>query len=275
MKTIAIMRPEQHLKRSIELAKSHGYKVIAAPMVEIKERSAPEFDVFAHRILNGEVDYVIFTSVNGVRLALKKAGRYMLKSQRDYNSRRCSICDISKFVDALNACNTVAVGPSTQREMEKHGIRVDVVPEAYSSEGIVSVLAPHIRGKKVEIVRSSHGAPLLIDGLKKHGAIIHEVKVYEIVRPIGGCQRKLIEAALNGDIDIYAFTSAMSVKNFLRTGEDLDKKGELIEGMKHRTVVAIGNPTAGTLRENGIRVDVLPERFTFKDMMGALLPAQQ
>ena len=264
MKTIAIMRPEEHLGNSIELAKSYGYMVIAAPMVEVKERSAPEFDVFAHRVLNGEVDYVIFTSVNGVRFALKKAGRYMLKSHHDNNS---------KFIDALNACNTVAVGPSTQQGMEKHGIYVDVVPEAYSSEGIVSVLAPHIRGKKVEIVRSSHGAPLLVDGLKKHGAIIHEVLVYEIIRPVGECQRKLIEAALNGDIDVYAFTSAMSVKNFLKTAGNLSKKDELIEGMKHGTVAAIGNPTAEALRENGIRVDVLPKRFTFKDMLDALIPA--
>lgn len=259
MKTIAIMRPEQHLKKSIELAKSHEYKVIAAPMVEIKERDAPEFYVFAHRVLGGEVDYVIFTSVNGVRFTLKKVGRLS------------SICDITEFIDALNACKTVAVGPSTQRGMEKHGIRVDVVPGAYSSEGIISALAPYIRGKKVEIVRSSHGAPLLVDGLKKHGAIIHEVKVYDIVRPVGKCQRKLIEAALNDEIDVYAFTSAMSVKNFLKTAEDLGKKGELVEGMKHRTVAAIGNPTAEALRENGICVDVLPERFTFKCMLDALI----
>lgn len=256
MKTIAIMRPKQHLERSIELAKSYGYKVIAAPMVEVKERDTPEFDTFAHRVLNGEVDYVIFTSVNGVRFALKKAGR--------------SHCDITEFIDALNACNTVAIGPSTRRGLEKHGIHVDVVPEAYSSEGIVSVLAPHIRGKKVEIVRSSHGTPLLMDGLKRHGAITHEVRVYELVLPVGECQRKLIEAALNDEIDIYTFTSAMSVRNLLKTAEDLGEKDKLIGSMKHGTVAAIGNPTADALRETGIHVGVLPERFTFKGMLDTL-----
>jgi len=128
MKTIAIMRPQRYLPESIKLAESYGYDVVAAPMIELREKDDLEFDVFVQRVLNHEVDYVIFTSAHGVAFAWKRA-------------------DNKKFVDALNTCNIVAIGPNTQRELEKHGIRVDVMPATYSSDGIVGALAPFVSEK--------------------------------------------------------------------------------------------------------------------------------
>jgi len=121
----------RYLPESIKLAESYGYDVIAAPMIELREKDDPEFDVFVQRVLNHEVDYVIFTSANGVAFALKRAGN-------------------KKFVDALNTCNIVAIGPNTQRELEKHSIHVDLMPATYSSDGIVSALTPLISEKKAE-----------------------------------------------------------------------------------------------------------------------------
>jgi uroporphyrinogen-III synthase len=144
------------------------------------------------------------------------------------------------------------------------------MPKMYSSDGIVSALASYIKGKKIEIVRSSRGSPALIEGLKKHGAYVHEVQVYDITRPVAETQRKLIEAGLNNEIDVYVFTSAMTVRNFLRTAEDLGKKNEMIKMTNQKTVAALGNPTAEALRENGIHVDVIPERFTFRDVLDEL-----
>jgi len=255
MKTIAIMRPQRYLPESIKLAESYGYNVIAAPMIELREKDDPEFDVFVQCVLNHEVDYVIFTSANGVMFALKKVGD-------------------DKFVDALNTCNIVAIGPNTQRELEKHGIRVDMMPATYSSDGIVGALAPSVSEKKVEVVRSSHGSPALIEGLEKHGAHVHEVQVYEIVRPMGEAQEEIIRAALDDKIDVFVFTSAMTVANFLQTAEDLSIKDEVIEAMNRKTVAAIGTPTAEALASNDIHVDVLPKRFTFEDLLDALEVAE-
>lgn len=255
MKVIALTRPKEHLDESVELAKSYGYEVIAAPMIELRERDDPGFGVFVQRVLNRGVDYVIFTSANGVLFTLKKV-------------------DSKKFVDALNACNIIAVGPNTQRELEKHGIHVDIIPATYSSDGIVSTLAPFINEKKVEVVRSTHGSPALTEGLEKHGAHMHEVQVYEIIRPTGEAQQGIVKAALEGKIDIFAFTSAVTVVNFLKTAEDLSRRDEVIEVMNGKTVAAIGTPTADALARNNIHVDVLPKKFTFKDLLDELEVAE-
>lgn len=249
MRVIAITRPKEHLEESAELAKSYGYEVIAAPMIEIRERDDPEFDVFVQHVLVGEADYVIFTSTNGVRFTLKKAN--------------CT----EKFIDALNECKIIAIGPSTQRELEKHGIGVDTIPRTHSSSGLVSTLAPYVKEKKVEAVQSTQGGQLLVRGLRKNGAFVHEVQVYEIVSPTDERPRQLIGVALKGEIDVYTFTSTMTVKNFLTIAEELGVRHDIIEKMNEKTIAAIGEPTATALRKNGVHVDVLPKRFTFKDML--------
>ncbi|MDD2666468.1 MAG: uroporphyrinogen-III synthase [Methanocellales archaeon] len=256
MKIIAITRPKEHLEESAELAKSYGYKVIAASMIELRERGDPEFDVFVQHVLGSEADYVIFTSTNGVRFTLKKAFKVLKKAN-------CT----KKFIDALNECKIIAIGPSTQRELEKHGIDVDGMPRTHSSSGIVSMLAPYVKEKKVEVVRSTQGSQLLVKGLRKNGAFVHEVQVYEIISPRDERSRQLIEVALKGEIDVYTFTSTMTVKNFLTIAEELGVRHNIIEKMNERTIAAIGEATATALKKNGVHVDVIPKRFTFKNML--------
>jgi uroporphyrinogen-III synthase len=45
---------------------------------------------------------------------------------------------------------------------------------------------------------------------------------------------------------------------------------ELKMAVNAKKVAVIGNPTAAFLKKNGIRVDVVPVRFTFEDMIDAL-----
>ena len=51
------------------------------------------------------------------------------------------------------------------------------------------------------------------------------------------------------------------------TGEFPQKEQELFEAFAAGTVAAIGLPTAGELSRLGIKVDVMPEKFTFEAML--------
>ncbi len=248
MRTLFIARPEGHLEESIKFAEEQGYRVIAAPMVEIKARDDPEFAVFLQRVLSCEVDYVIFTSVNGIRIALEKAAS-------------------EEFIKALNKTKVIAIGPRTKRALEEAGIKVAFMPGKYSSEGIVEELSSLLSGKKVEIVRSAQGDPALIKGLSSC-AIVHEIKIYEISRPKGEAQADAVRQAPM--VDVFAFTSSTSVENYLKTAEELGLRSMVIEIMNSRKVAAIGELTAKKLRENGIKVDIMPKHFTFKDLLYAI-----
>jgi len=248
MKVIAIMRPANYLAESVKLAGSMGFKAITAPMIDVVDKTDANFKGFVERIMEGAVDYVIFTSANGVEFTLLK-----LNSTDD-------------FIDQLNETKVVAVGPKTKEALLKNGINVSLMPDLYSSEGLVDLLTG-IEGSVIEIARSSHGAPELVSGLIEKGAKVHETQVYEIIRPRDERHEKLMREALAGKIDIFAFTSSMMVRNFMAIAGDMGIKDEIIRIMNEKTVAAIGKPTSETLSGFGVNVRILPERYTFEELL--------
>jgi uroporphyrinogen-III synthase len=248
MKVIAIMRPAGYLTESVKLARSMGFKAITAPMIDIVDKTDANFKGFVKRIMDGAADYVIFTSANGVEFTLLK-----LNSTND-------------FIDQLNETKVVAVGPKTRDALLKNGISVSLMPDPYSSEGLVELLTG-IEGSVIEIARSSHGAPELVKGLIEKGAKVYETQVYEIIRPRDERHEKLMKEALAGKIDLFAFTSSMMVRNFMAIAEDMGIKDELIRILNEKTVAAIGKPTSETLSVFGVNVRIMPERYTFEELL--------
>ena len=248
MKVIAIMRPAGYLAESVKLAKSLGFKAITAPMIDVVDKKDANFKGFLERIMEGAADYVIFTSANGVEFTLLK-----LNSTED-------------FIDQLNETKVVAVGPKTRDALVKNGINVSLMPDSYSSKGLVDLFTG-IEGSVIEIARSSHGAPELVSGLIEKGARVHETQVYEIIRPRDDRHEILMKEALAGRIDIFAFTSSMMVRNFMDIAEDMGIKKEIIRILNEKTVAAIGKPTSETLAGFGVNVRIMPERYTFEELL--------
>ena len=107
-------------------------------------------------------------------------------SLRSLNSTLLKLNSTDEFIDQLNQTRVVAIGPETKEALLKNGINVSLMPDSYSSVGLVEMLSrikPGIEGSVIEIARSSHGAPELVQGLIEKGAKVHETQVYEIIRP--------------------------------------------------------------------------------------------
>ncbi len=248
MKVIAIMRPASYLAESVKLANSLGFETITAPMIDVADKTDANFKGFVEGVMAGEVDYVIFTSANGVEFTLLKLN------------------EPEEFVEQLNKTHVIAIGPRTKNALLKNGIHVSFVPDSYSSEGLVEQLKG-IEGAIIEIARSSHGAPLLVEGLKKKGATVHETQVYQIVSPRDERHVALVKRACEGEVDIFAFTSSMMVRNFMMLADEMGVKDEIIRVLNEKTVAAIGKPTADTLSEFGVKIAVMPERYTFEELL--------
>jgi len=71
-------------------------------------------------------------------------------------------------------------------------------------------------------------------------------------------------------VDIFAFTSSSTARNLLDRARELGLERELRDALDEATVAVIGKPTAGELARLGVRVDVMPENFTFEAMLQAL-----
>lgn len=253
MTLVMVARPGAQLPAAVRYLEERGFETVAATLIEPVPRADGAVGRALERIEGGEADAVVFTSQSGVRFAMDAAR------------------DREALAARLGAMDVVAIGPKTAAALRKAGVGRLLVPGVYSSGGIVAGLDGRLAGKRVEVLRSDRGSPELIAGLRRVCPVVNDTVVYDIV-PVGGAaQGRLVELALAGRIDAYLFTSAMTVRSLLALAETPESAAELKAAMNRATVAAIGHPTAQCLRDEGIRIDVVPGRFTFEDMVDALV----
>ncbi|WNY27022.1 uroporphyrinogen-III synthase [Methanolapillus ohkumae] len=250
---LAVMRPETYRASSEAAAKAAGFKPLFVPVVTLVGMKDEHFDGFLDRVLSQKTDYVIFTSANGVEYTLKNAGK-----------------DEKSLIAALKKVKIVSIGPTTTKKLESIGLSGSLVPGEYSSKGLVKELGSSVSGKIIDIPRSFYGSDVLTNGLMDAGATVYETHVYTLQTPEGEEQDELIEAALAGEVDAFAFTSSMMVRNFFDLADQAGEKEKMIQIVHDSWVGAIGFPTAETVEEFGVTVDVVPDEFTFEALVLAL-----
>lgn len=258
-KVVAITRPENQAYELAKLISRIGGQPYMAPTVEIKpsQNRRPIKD-FISKLLSGQIDFVIFMSVNGVTTLIDSLKDSELKTN---------------FLKELNKATVVAVGPKTRRTLEGHGINVKMVPFEYSSEGMVKSLKKmRLRGKNVAIPRSISANAYLHRELEKIGANVLEVPVYQSVSPSDDSRvLSLINDLTAEKIDIITFTSSSTVRNLFKIASKHALADKLRNGLKKTFVVVIGPTTQRTIKKLRVRVDVMPRDYTVEGMIKALV----
>lgn len=238
-KKIAIFRPDAQMKDSAELARDYGFQAVCAPSISLVKKPLP--DDLARRLKLAEC--VVFTSANGVDMALGN------------DSIRAGLKD--KVI--------VSIGPKTRRALDKQGLTSEV-PEEYSSRGLEILLRN--RCKNVLFLRSAQGSQYLSDDLRLAGLMIDDIPLYEVT---GSGDPRLDNLIRNSSaVDIFAFTSSSTARCLVERASELGLDAPLREALEKAVVAVIGKPTAAELERLGVRVDVMPEEFTFEALLKAL-----
>ena len=233
---VAVFRPDDdRLADAVALLESLGATPVADPMLSVEPTGERPHGA----------EYVVFTSKTGVEIV---AG----ERPRDGDGQRWE----------PGEATVVAIGASTADALREHGYPVDIVPEEYSSAGLVAALADEVEGKTVELARSDHGSDVLIDGLESAGATVHETVLYRLTRPEGA--GRSAELAASGDLGGAVFTSSLTVEHFLDAATDRGIRDAALEGLNDAVVGVIGDPTRETANVAGIDVDVVPETADFE-----------
>lgn len=252
MKTLAVTRPKNSLKKSREVVEDMGFEFYGASTIDLFLKDNEEVDVLKERIRDMEADFVVFTSKNGTRFFFEELGG-------------------NKLVDELEEMRVISIGPKTADKVNGYGVDSEV-PGKYSSSGLVSYLGKDVDNKNVEIARSSHGSEVLVDGLRKNGANVHDVPLYAIGLPEDISNiKELINDVLDGEIDILTFTSKMTFINLMKVAEEMSKKQNLINKMNELEVAAIGDPTKKKIKEYGVNTVIAPRNYTFQNMLKAVV----
>lgn len=258
-KTVAITRALQQSRETAELIKHMGGKPYLIPTLEFKGlNNLSAVKNFVKELNEAKVDYVVFMSVNVLKYLFESAESRGLKN---------------KLKEGLKKTKTVAVGPRTAKEMEELKIQVDIIPEEYSSEGIAETLKKHgVSGKTIFIPRARGASPALKRKLEEVGGKVKEVYIYEQQVPKDTTFRdKFLKDLVAGKIDAIVFGSSQSVKNMFQIFAEKIPTEKLHEILNTKLIiVAIGPATAKTLKEMGLKADIIPKHYTFQEALKAL-----
>ena len=196
-------------------------------------------------------DWVIFTSVNGVRAFTER------------------MTALGK--DALLLCQRKlgVIGPATRSSLEKLGCTVVFMPGAYVAEAIIEQIGD-VKGQRVLLPRADIARDALANGLRDLGAQVDEVHTYRTVP--GETMGELVELLRQGQVDAITFTSSSTVR-YTRDGILAAGLSEVeaLELISRAFIVCIGPITAGTARELGLSVAAMANDYTVDGLVDTLV----
>jgi uroporphyrinogen III methyltransferase/synthase len=243
-RTIVITRAQNQADEFVKELERYGAQVILCPTIEIRDLDSYEQLDEAIEHLYG-YDWLIFTSANGV----------------DYFFKRLKAAD--REISELDELKVCAIGDATADRLRDMHVHVDVIPDEFKAEGVFRALerfvggAPALQNLNVLIPRASVARDYLPKALEAAGARVDVVPAYRTALP-ADLDRGRVAAMLSGSADCIAFTSSSTVKNLGRLFDTQD----LSSALRGVAIACIGDITAKTAAEFGLRVEVQPEQFT-------------
>lgn len=249
-KVVAVVRPLEQSKDLADAIESLGGTPYVAPLIEVKPPSNPEaLHNMIRETVAGKIDVIVFMSRNGVLQALEAASKINL---------------LESFKEALNRITVVSVGPKTKREMEKLGLASPIMPEEYSSSGVVKLLQKRgLQGKTVALPRAQIVDETLRTALERLGANVVQAAAYEVTQASDKSQvKRFIEDLAAGKVDVVAFTSPSTVKSLISNARQFNLEKEITDRLQRVVVASIGSTTRKVLEDLGFQVQVMPSEYT-------------
>ncbi len=243
-KTILVTRPIDQAEALAMPLRELGATVLTQPLIKISPpRSWDEIDSVIDR--SKHVDVLIFCSQNGVRYFMDRL------HERNLDVRQ------------LSGIQIAAVGVKTESALRSHGIRVDIVPQVFSTEDLARSLGSSVAGKEVAIVRASRGDQKINDILESAGASVSQIVSY-LHQDVSDIDEMILQKAKRGEIDWVTVMSGESARNLRRCF------GELPPSTK---IASISPMTSKILRELGLPVSAEASPYTTNDLVKAILEA--
>lgn len=249
-KVIAVTRPQERAQVAADIITNEGGTAWLAPTLELKMTRTKSLMKLCQHAPN--LDWVIFTSP----ASLESLFHYCPDFKHHLN----------------DDCRIAVIGPRTQRALEGYGIKAELVPEDYTAEGLLKMMAPlDLEGKIIGIPRTFSARDVLPEGLRKLGAQVLLAEAYKstVPRDIKPVQ-DLIEGIFNEEVDAVTFTSPLTVHNLFKIAED--SENQLIDFLSSEKImlVAIGPITGDAIQEYGLTY-IAPSKYTVEAMLDIMI----
>ncbi|MBF0557424.1 MAG: uroporphyrinogen-III C-methyltransferase [Nitrospirae bacterium] len=206
----------------------------------------------------GTYNWLIFTSANGFKFFMQR----FLAKDRDIRD--------------LKGIRLCAIGTKTSVALRDYGLKVDLVPEAFNSEGLIEAFLKKggkgrrakdhdLTGIRMLLPRAEFARETFPQKVLDLGGEIDTPVAYRTIKPEKHGKR-LKRFLQEGRISIATFTSAATFNNFL------EMMGEDAMGLlQAATIAAIGPVTERAINKAGLKVSIMPREATIKAMADAII----
>lgn len=246
-----------------DMLERRGARTLRCPLVSILDspHEAP-IKTWLQRCIAGEFDDLILLTGEGLRRLLGFAERWQLRDA---------------FVKSLEPIRKITRGPKPARALRDIGLRPDIAASAPTTEGIIRDLQQqNLQGRRVGVqLYGEEPNALLMDFLREAGAQACPVAPYIYADAADDKRvRALILELDAGRVDAIAFTSSPQVQRLFSVAKQSGLETQLRHGLAATKVAAVGPLIADSLREAGIRVDLMPaDSFFLKPLVNELAAA--
>lgn len=225
-----------------------GAEVIEFPTIKVVPPADwSELDSAINRIES--YDWIVFTSANGARYFFRR----LMELQRDIRD--------------LHGIRICSIGTKTALEVRRYGLRVDLIPDVFTAEGLIEAFGGEgrIEGFKILMPRAEKARDVFPEMVRRLGGEIDIPVTYRTVKPEGH-GRRLRRFLKEGKITIATFTSGATFTNFY------EMMGDDAEGLlRNVTIAAIGPVTKKTINEAGLMVHIMPDEATVEAMVNGII----
>lgn len=242
--TVLVTRPHQQGEKLAELLEEQGAQVRLQPAIEIRGTSHWE-PVDASLQELGEYDWLVFTSVNGVRFFMER----LFSHSRDAR--------------ALGGLRIASVGPGTTAALAEYSLRADLEPPVARAESLADALRDQAAGHRFLIPRASRGRDLLADELTAAGGSVRQIVVYESVN-VSAADPDIVESLQRGEVDWVTVTSSATA------GALHELFGEALRSTRLASISPI---TSAALRELQLEPAIEAEQHTMAGLRDAIVAA--
>ena len=246
---IVVTRAREQAGELISALEELGADVVALPAIRIlPAENVAALDAACDAAAS--FDWIVFTSVNGVDQFMQ---RYLCRRDiRDLKGPR--LC---------------TVGPSSTAALTRYGMRADVTPAEYRSEGILPALRERgaIAGTRFLLPRAQIAREVLAEELRAAGGYVADVAAYSTVEAAEGSAQDIYRMLLDRQIDAVTFTSASTVRHFV----ELLGTEQAPDLLAPTVIAAIGPVTAESAQQLGLNPVVVPAHYTIPALVEALV----
>lgn len=247
-KHVLVTRPENQAEGFASRLRREGAVPVLLPTIAT---IAPDSWAAVDAAIDSLTDYdwIIFTSVNGVRFFCHR------------------LEELGHSLSRLPRQGIISVGPKTAAALEKLGVKSRITAEKFQGEGILQALADtDVAGRRFLLPRALKAREILPETLRRRGATVDVVTTYQTIFPPASAA-KVNKLFTNGQkLDILTFTSSSSVSNLV----EQVREPRAAERLRQLPTACIGPITAATARRLGLNVQVEADRYTVEDLIEAI-----